>query len=392
MLDRDGTIVPATLLRPRAPASPLPGWVVMHGITRAGRGHAQLVRFARAIASTGAVVIIPEVPEWRRLDLAPHLTAPTIRSAIDALRKTPDVHEGPFGLVGFSFDAPHTVAAAGDPRLRADIAGAVSFGGYCDLGRTIHFMMTGQHEHDGHEISLRPDPYGRWIVAANYLTDAAGYEDAVDVADALRRLAALAGDTGAPAWSPQYDRAKVPDGRGARARLSRAIRPDRAALEPRTGCRAGSRDRGTTHRRRKASAATNGSRTVTVQGRVPGPHPSWAIRPPHPILGGTSAARGVAPPNERPRNRYAAFRALGAGSVSVSASSAARGSAPIHRAGSDLRHDVAALALASQHVSDGMPHLCLFVVGRALDQLARVWRSDAEKRAVRDDAHVGSRP
>ncbi len=209
MLDRDGTIVPATLLRPRAPASPLPGWVVMHGITRAGRGHAQLVRFARAIASTGAVVIIPEVPEWRRLDLAPHLTAPTIRSAIDALRKTPDVHEGPFGLVGFSFGAPHTVAAAGDPRLRADIAGAVSFGGYCDLGRTIHFMMTGQHEHDGHEISLRPDPYGRWIVAANYLTDAAGYEDAVDVADALRRLAALAGDTGAPAWSPQYDRAKV---------------------------------------------------------------------------------------------------------------------------------------------------------------------------------------
>ena len=158
MLDRDGTIVPATLLRPRAPASPLPGWVVMHGITRAGRGHAQLVRFARAIASTGAVVIIPEVPEWRRLDLAPHLTAPTIRSAIDALRKTPDVHEGPFGLVGFSFGAPHTVAAAGDPRLRADIAGAVSFGGYCDLGRTIHFMMTGQHEHDGHEISLRPRP------------------------------------------------------------------------------------------------------------------------------------------------------------------------------------------------------------------------------------------
>ena len=209
MLDRDGTAVPATLLRPRTSVSPLPAWVVMHGITRAGRAHAQLVRFARAIASTDAAVIIPEVPEWRQLDLAPHLTAPTIRSAIDYLRATPDVHEGPVGLVGFSFGAPHTVAAAGDPGLRADVAGAVSFGGYCDLGRTIHFMMTGRHEHNGDAISLRPDPYGRWIVAANYLTDAAGYEGAVDVADALRRLAAIAGDTGAPAWSPQYDLAKV---------------------------------------------------------------------------------------------------------------------------------------------------------------------------------------
>ncbi len=222
MLDRDGTSIPATLLRPRAPASALPAWVVMHGITRAGRAHAQLVRFARSVASTGAVVIIPEVPEWRQLNLAPHLTAPTIRSTIDALRTHPDVHKGRFGLVGFSFGAPHTVAAAGDPGLRSDIAGAVSFGGYCDLGRTIHFMMTGEHEHNGDAFSLRPDPYGRWIVAANYLTDAAGYEDAVDVADALRRLALLAGDTGAPAWSPEYDLAKV--------QMAAGLAPDRREL------------------------------------------------------------------------------------------------------------------------------------------------------------------
>ena len=209
VLDRDGIAVPATLLTPRASTSPLPAWVVMHGITRAGRAHPQLVRFARAVASTGAAVVIPEVPEWRQLDLAPDLAAPTIRSAIDALQTTPDLHKGPFGLVGFSFGAPHTVAAAAHPTLRADIAGAVAFGGYCDLPRTIHFMMTGQHEHNGRQISLRPDPYGRWIVAANYLTDSAGYEGAADVADALRRLAAISGDTGAPAWSPQYDLTKL---------------------------------------------------------------------------------------------------------------------------------------------------------------------------------------
>ncbi len=209
MLDRDGTAIPATLLRPRASVTPLPAWVVMHGITRPGRSHPQLLRFARSIASTGSAVIVPEVPEWRELDLAPHLTVPTVRSAIDFLRNAPEVHEGPYGLVGFSFGAPHTVAAAGDPTIRAHVAGAVGFGGYCDLERTIHFMMTGHHEHDGQALSLRPDPYGRWIVAANYLADIPGYGDAKEVASALRRLAALAGDTGSPAWSAQYDEAKV---------------------------------------------------------------------------------------------------------------------------------------------------------------------------------------
>ena len=43
-LDRDGTVVPATLVRPRDHARDLPAWVVMHGITRPGRAHGQLVR------------------------------------------------------------------------------------------------------------------------------------------------------------------------------------------------------------------------------------------------------------------------------------------------------------------------------------------------------------
>lgn len=42
------------------------------------------------------------------------------------------------------------------------------------------------------------------------------------MADALRRLAAFAGDTGAPAWSPQYDRAK--------AQMAEGLAPDRREL------------------------------------------------------------------------------------------------------------------------------------------------------------------
>lgn len=221
-LARGALEVPATLVRPRRRSGPVPGWIVLHGITRPGRRHRQLRRFARAVASTGAAALVPEVPEWQALDLAPGLTVPTVEAAVAALRGRQDVAPGPFGLAGFSFGAPHAIAAAGAASLRADIGGVVGFGGYCDLERTIRFTLTGRHEWHGGAHHLRPDPYGRWIVAANYLAAIPGHEDATDVAAALRQLAAHAGDVGVPAWDARYDPLKV--------ELRAGVAPQRHAL------------------------------------------------------------------------------------------------------------------------------------------------------------------
>jgi len=204
-LDRAGTPVPATIVRPRGVAAPLPAWIVLHGLTKPGRAHAQLVRFTQAVASAGMTVIVPEVPEWRRLSMAPHLTAPTVRAAIDGLRSTGTARAGPVGLVAFSFAVPHAIATMAHPELRDEIAGACGFGGYCSLERTFRFLLDGHHEWLGTTHHLRPDPYGRWVVGANYLTAANGYEDAGDVADGLRTLALHAGDVGAASWDPVYD-------------------------------------------------------------------------------------------------------------------------------------------------------------------------------------------
>ena len=208
-LDRDGACIPATLVRPAQVNSPLPGWVILHGITRPGRGHPQLIRFSRAVAATGAAVIIPEVPEWRELRLEPQLVVPTVQCSISALRDTPGIENMPYGLIGFSFSASHALSAAAAHEVREDIAGVVGFGGYCNLERTITFMLTGQHQYEGQSYELTPDPYGRWIVAANYLDKIPGYEEATDVTHGLRQLAALSGDIGAPAHDLCYDAAKA---------------------------------------------------------------------------------------------------------------------------------------------------------------------------------------
>ncbi|MDP2958433.1 MAG: hypothetical protein Q8N53_18545 [Longimicrobiales bacterium] len=209
ILDRGGTPVPATLLTPAAATHPLPSWVVLHGITRPGRGHRQLVRFTRALAEGGVAVLVPEVPEWRELDLAPELTLPSIRASLDALEGLgARISPSPPGLLGFSFGAPQAVMAAAHPDLKGRLAGVVGFGGYFDLERTIVFQFTGTHEYEGELHHLRPDPYGRWIVGANYLTAVPGYEDAGAVAEGLRRLAAMAGDVGVVAWDSRFDPVK----------------------------------------------------------------------------------------------------------------------------------------------------------------------------------------
>ncbi len=205
LLDRGDRQVPATLFTPTNVRGPLPGWVVLHGSTRPGRFHPVLLRFARSLASARVAVIVPEVPEWRDLRLAPELTGPTVTMALDALGGSGVTGPGPYGLVGFSFGCPQVLIAAAQPDIGSRLAGVVGFGGYCDLQRILRFQMTGNHEWEGEEHHISPDPYARWIIGGNHLTSVPEYSDAGDVADALWRLAVEAGERRIPAWEASYD-------------------------------------------------------------------------------------------------------------------------------------------------------------------------------------------
>jgi dienelactone hydrolase len=204
-IERSGTSVPATLMAPRDQRAPLPGWIALGGISCMGRHHPQLVRFARALASSGAVVLVPEIPEWRRLKMAPAQVMPSVRGSIDHLKTLPNLVRAPFGLIGFSFGAPQVAIAASRDDLRGDVGGIVLFGGYCSLEKTMTFQLTGEHEWEGLVHRLSPDPFGRWVVASNHLTDVPGYEDAREVAAALHRLANAASGQRISAWDPIHD-------------------------------------------------------------------------------------------------------------------------------------------------------------------------------------------
>ncbi|MGE0159853.1 MAG: hypothetical protein AB7T31_10625 [Gemmatimonadales bacterium] len=204
-IDRGDLVVPGSLVRPANPPARLAGWVALGGISRMGRHHPQLVRFAGALASSGAAVLIPEIPEWRALRMSPRVVAPTIKGCVEVLKRRPDVGDGGLGLIGFSFGAPQVAIAAAGEEVSEHMAGVVLFGGYCCLERTMTCQLTGEHEWEGSPYRLHPDPFGGWVVASNHLTDVPGFEDAGDVAVALRTLADSASSKRVAAWDPHHD-------------------------------------------------------------------------------------------------------------------------------------------------------------------------------------------
>ena len=238
-IERAGRRLPASLLLPREAARrahaerrrPIAVWVVLHGITRSGRDHPYLVRFARAVGCTGQAALVPEIPEWRDIRLSTEATTSTIAASLRALEGRPELACRQVGLVGFSFGAPQAIIAAAAPALAGRIAGVVAFGGYSSVEESSRFQFTGVHELDGREESLAPDPYARWVVGANYLTRIPGHEGAREVAEALRALAAYTGDNNVLATDPGIE----PERRRLAASLASRERSLFEALAPPAG-------------------------------------------------------------------------------------------------------------------------------------------------------------
>lgn len=203
---RGAETLPATLYRPSTRISdPLPGWIALHGLTYHGREHPSLDRFARALAASGAVVLVPDLPEWRDLRVAPAEAVRTIKAAVLELDRSPLTEAGRIGVVGFSFGATHSLIAASDPVLEGHLAGVAAWGGYADIHRAVRFAFLGTHELDGQEHRLEPDPYGRWIFAGNYLHLLPEHTADRALSDALLGIAREAGRLGVMSWSPETD-------------------------------------------------------------------------------------------------------------------------------------------------------------------------------------------
>lgn len=154
----EGRRLDADLYRP-ASGTPRGAIVLVHGLSRAGRRHVELMRLAQLLAREGELVLVPQLDGLAAFRLSGDEVADIRASA----RYLAGVSHGPVAIAGFSFGAgPALLAAADLPGL--PVAG--SFGGYADLRNVIAYVTTGVFTFHGQRYQRRQEDYNRWKLLA----------------------------------------------------------------------------------------------------------------------------------------------------------------------------------------------------------------------------------
>ncbi len=130
------------------------GVIVIAGLGD-NRADRQLINFARSLASDGVAVMITGTPALFDFVLA-RQDSNAIVAAVEALSHWPSADPGRIGLVGFSAGNALACFAAADPRIRAQVAFVLSFGGFFNATSLLQAIATHRLQVDGQSQSWTP--------------------------------------------------------------------------------------------------------------------------------------------------------------------------------------------------------------------------------------------
>lgn len=156
----DGRRLEADLYRPVSRSTTPRGAILLvHGLSRAGRRHPELMRLARLLALEGKLVLVPQLEGLAAF----RLSGQEVEDIRAGARYLAGISRAPAAVAGFSFGAgPALLAAADLPQLR--LVG--SFGGYADLRNVIGYITTGAFTFGGRRYARQQEEYNRWKLLA----------------------------------------------------------------------------------------------------------------------------------------------------------------------------------------------------------------------------------
>jgi pimeloyl-ACP methyl ester carboxylesterase len=172
----------ARLYKPKGVADP-PGLVIVHGVHRLGVDEPRMAKFARAMASSGVVVLTPELKELADYRIDPRSIETIGRAAGDLAAR---VHRAGVGVLGFSFAGGLSLLAAADPRYAPSISFVAAVGAHDDVSRVSHFFATNEiADPDGHTIHLAAHEYGLLVLVYAHAEEFFSPQDHAGARDAL---------------------------------------------------------------------------------------------------------------------------------------------------------------------------------------------------------------
>src|SRR5256712_4501453 len=154
-IEAGGRRLVADLYRRSAPRGAL---LLVHGLSRAGRRHPDLVRLARLLARQHRLVLVPHFEGLAAYRLSGRELA-EVRAELRVLAAQSPFIEG----ARLSSCASAALLAAADV---PDLALVASFGGYADLRDVILYLTTGIHQFRGRRYVQAPEEYNRWKLLA----------------------------------------------------------------------------------------------------------------------------------------------------------------------------------------------------------------------------------
>lgn len=218
--DGSGGRIRYRIFRPVGVAHP-PGLVLVHGVHHLGIEEPRQVRFARAFAERGLLVMTPEIKDMTDYRILPSAIA-VIGDSAHLLR---DQLGAPVGVMGLSFSGSLALMAAAEPRYAGDIRTVIALGAYDDLERVSRFLVTEQIElPDGSRQRHEAEQYGALVLVYTYAKDFFTPQDLPAAHDALRLWL----------WE-QYDAARLREKDSsppAQARLEALFRHQMDVLQP----------------------------------------------------------------------------------------------------------------------------------------------------------------
>ena len=162
-----------------------PGLVMVHGVHHLGMDEPRLMRFARSMASTGIVVLTPEVRELADYAVNERSIHTLGAATIVLGRRLPWAPA--VGLMGLSFAGGLALLAASDMRYAPSVAYVVAVGAHDDLARVSRFFATGRIEQaDGSVLEMRPHDYGPLVLVYAHASDFFPPDDVPVAREALR--------------------------------------------------------------------------------------------------------------------------------------------------------------------------------------------------------------
>lgn len=171
------------------PRDPAPaGVLLVHGMHEDGVDEERLVNFARAIASTGAVVGTPELSGLKRFKLA-HSDVVNVAEAAALLAE--EIAQPKVTVFGVSFGGGLALRAACDPTLAKAIGRVIALGAPHDLSRVGKFVLGAAPSGPGGETArIEVHPYARKALRRFLFDEPTPPEDDAAIARALDERAA----------------------------------------------------------------------------------------------------------------------------------------------------------------------------------------------------------